>query len=60
MLCFVHKEKTPCKLLSYKELHKAYRTRSGSQELNPYKTLMKYNTLIINIKILRYIVKYCK
>lgn len=33
MLCFVHKEKTPCKLLSYKELHKAYRTRSGYSTL---------------------------
>jgi len=32
MLCFVHKEKTPCKLLSYKELHKAYRTRSGTKK----------------------------
>lgn len=57
---YVYKEKTPCKSLSYKELHNTYRTRSGNQELNPYKAPIKYNALIINTKTLRYIVEYCK
>lgn len=35
-------------------------TRSGNQESNPYKTPIKYNTLIINTKILGHIVEYCK
>ena len=35
-------------------------TRSRNQELNPYKTPIKYNTLIINAKILGDIVEYCK
>ena len=35
-------------------------TRSGSQELNPYKTPIKYNALIINTKTLGHIVEHCK
>lgn len=29
---YVYKEKTPCKSLSYKELHNTYRTRSGTKK----------------------------
>lgn len=47
MLCFVHKEKTPCKLLSYKELQNTYRTRSGT----------KKNTFILHLLYL-YIALY--
>ncbi len=60
MQYYVYKKGIPHKSLTYKGLSVLCRTRSGIQELNPYKTLIKYNALIINIKILRYIVKYCK
>ena len=52
--------KTKIAIISFPMIAITSCTRSGSQELNPYKTPIKYNTLIINTKILGYIVEYCK
>lgn len=52
--------KTKIAIISFPMIAITSCTRSGSQELNPNKTPIKYNTLIISIKTLRYIVKYCK
>ena len=53
-------KKIPYRLFSIRDFLLFHRTRSGRKELNPYKTPIKYNTLIISTKTLGYIVKYCK
>ncbi len=52
--------KTKIAIISFPMIAITSCTRSGNQELNPYKTPIKYNTLIINAKILGDIVEYCK